>query len=48
MSVFSYEGEKDTIMTPMDSLKYYKFFLRAGIYVYGSLDRACEGICGWS
>ena len=30
MSVFSYEGEKDTIMTPMDSLKYYKFFLRAG------------------
>lgn len=30
MSVFSYEGKKDTIMTPMDSLKYYKFFLRAG------------------
>lgn len=30
MSVFSYEGEKDTIMTPMDSIKYYKHFLRAG------------------
>lgn len=30
MSVFSYEGEKDTIMTPMDSIRYYKHFLRAG------------------
>ena len=31
MSVFSWEGEKDTIMTPMDSIRYYKFFLRAGV-----------------
>ncbi len=30
MSVFSWDGEKDTIMTPMDSIKYYKYFLRAG------------------
>ena len=30
MQVFSYEGEKDTIMTPLDSIKYYKHFLRAG------------------
>lgn len=30
MSVFSWEGEKDTIMTPMDSIRYYKFFLRVG------------------
>ena len=30
MSVFSWEWEKDTIMTPMDSIRYYKFFLRAG------------------
>ena len=30
MSVFSWEGEKDTIMTPMDSIRYYKFFLHAG------------------
>lgn len=30
MSVFSWEGEEDTIMTPMDSIRYYKFFLRAG------------------
>ena len=30
MSVFSWGGEKDTVMTPMDSIRYYKFFLRAG------------------
>ena len=30
MSVFSYHGEKDTIMTPLDSIRYYKTFLRAG------------------
>ena len=30
MSGFSWDGEKDTIMTPMDSIRYYKFFLRAG------------------
>ena len=30
MSVFSWDGEKDTIMTPLDSIKYYKHFLRAG------------------
>lgn len=30
MSVFSWTGEKDTLMTPMDSIKYYKHFLRAG------------------
>jgi len=30
MSVFSWAGEKDTIMTPLDSIKYYKHFLRTG------------------
>lgn len=30
MTVFSWQGEKDTIMTPMDSIRYYKSFLRAG------------------
>ena len=30
MTVFSYDGEKDTIMTPLDSIKYYKHFLRTG------------------
>ena len=30
MTVFSYSGEKDTLMTPLDSIKYYKHFLRSG------------------
>jgi len=30
MTVFSWDGEIDTIMTPMDSIRYYKFFLRSG------------------
>lgn len=30
MTVFSYHGEVDTIMSPMDSIRYYKGFLRAG------------------
>ncbi len=31
MKVFSYRGEIDTVMTPMDSIRYYKFFLQAGL-----------------
>jgi penicillin-binding protein 1A len=31
MKVFSYRGEIDTIMTPMDSIRYYKFFLQSGL-----------------
>ncbi len=30
MSVFTYHGEVDTVMTPLDSIKYYKSFLRTG------------------
>lgn len=30
MSVFTYHGEIDTLMTPLDSIKYYKSFLRCG------------------
>ena len=30
MTVFSYNGEIDTVMTPLDSIRYYKSFLRAG------------------
>ena len=30
MSIFTYRGDIDTVMTPMDSIKYYKHFLRAG------------------
>lgn len=30
MTVFSWEGEKDTVMTPLDSILYYKHFLHCG------------------
>jgi penicillin-binding protein 1A len=30
MSVFTYNGDVDTVMTPIDSIRYYKQFLRAG------------------
>ena len=31
MTVFTWGGTKDTIMTPLDSLRYYKSFLRASL-----------------
>ncbi|PZX15924.1 penicillin-binding protein 1A [Breznakibacter xylanolyticus] len=31
MKVFSWKGDKDTVMTPRDSILYYKFFLRASM-----------------
>lgn len=31
MRVFSWKGSIDTTMTPMDSIKYYKYFLHAGL-----------------
>lgn len=31
MSVFSYKGDIDTIMSPYDSIKYYKHILRSGL-----------------
>ena len=30
MSIFTYHGEVDTTMTPLDSIKFYKSFLRTG------------------
>ena len=30
MTIFTYHGSVDTTMTPLDSIKYYKSFLRAG------------------
>ena len=31
MRVFSWQGEKDTILSPLDSIRYYKFFLQSGV-----------------
>jgi len=31
MSIFTWKGERDTIISPMDSIHYYKFFLQTGL-----------------
>jgi penicillin-binding protein 1A len=33
MRVFSWKGDRDTIMTPLDSIKYYKYFVRSAFMV---------------
>ena len=33
MRVFSWKGERDTIMTPYDSIRYYKYYIRASFLV---------------
>ena len=30
MTVFTYHGDIDTLMSPLDSIRYYKGFLRSG------------------
>ncbi len=31
MRIFTWKGERDTIMTPLDSIRYYKHFLQSGL-----------------
>lgn len=31
MRVFTWKGERDTVMTPIDSIRYYKHFLQSGL-----------------
>jgi penicillin-binding protein 1A len=33
MKVFSWKGERDTIMTPLDSIRYYKYLMRSSFMV---------------
>ena len=44
MKVFSYNGYIDTVMTPMDSIKYYKGFLQAGLM---SMDPKTGFVKAW-
>ena len=46
MTVFTYHGEKDTIMTPLDSIKYYKTFLRAGFLSMDPLNGYVKAYVG--
>jgi penicillin-binding protein 1A len=38
MRIFSWKGEIDTVMSPMDSLRYYKHFLHAGFMAMNPLN----------
>jgi penicillin-binding protein 1A len=44
MSIFSYQGDIDTVMTPMDSMRYYKYFLQTG---FMSMDPHTGYIKAW-
>lgn len=44
MKVFTWQGEKDTVFTPMDSIIYYKSILRAGLV---SIDPATGFVKAW-
>ena len=46
MSVFTWNGEKDTIMSPLDSIRYYKHFLRAGFMSMEPLTGAVKAYVG--
>jgi len=44
MKLFSWSGEFDTIISPIDSIKYYKFFLNSGLI---SIDPKSGSIKAW-
>ena len=46
MTVFSWKGDKDTIMTPMDSIRYYKSFLRTGFMSMDPLNGHVKAYVG--
>ncbi len=46
MSIFTYHGEIDTTMTPLDSIRYYKSFLRCGFMSMSPKDGAVKAYVG--
>lgn len=46
MSVFTWHGVKDTVMTPLDSIRYYKYFLRAGFMSMDPITGAVKAYVG--
>lgn len=44
MTVFTWNGEKDTLMSPLDSIKYYKMYLQTGLM---SMDPKSGQIKAW-
>lgn len=46
MSVFTYHGDVDTVMTPLDSIRYIKSFLRSGFVSMDSHNGAVKAYVG--
>ena len=46
MTVFSYRGMIDTIMSPLDSIRYHKFFLRAGFMAMDPMNGHVKAYVG--
>lgn len=46
MSVFTWHGVRDTTMTPMDSIRYYKYFLRTGLMSMDPMTGAVKAYVG--
>lgn len=46
MSVFTYHGDVDTVMTPLDSIRYIKSFLRAGFVSMDPKNGAVKAYVG--
>ncbi|MDE6012670.1 MAG: penicillin-binding protein [Prevotella sp.] len=46
MRIFTYKGEVDTVMTPMDSIRYYKSFLRTGFFSMAPQNGAVKAYVG--
>lgn len=44
MRVFTWKGERDTVMTPLDSIRYYKHFLQSGLM---SMEPQTGAIKAW-
>jgi penicillin-binding protein 1A len=49
MRLFSWnkQGYIDTVMTPTDSIKYYKSILRAAFMAVSAFNWRCQGLCRW-
>lgn len=46
MTIFTYHGDVDTVMTPLDSIRYYKSFLRAGFMSMNPTTGAVKAYVG--
>ena len=46
MSVFTYHGDVDTVMTPLDSIRYIKSFLRSGFVSMDPRNGAVKAYVG--